>query len=63
MPDDVVLVGDAVAAEHVAAVAGDFEGLAARVALQQGNHLGIGFALVLEAPHVHAALQSERDFG
>ena len=37
--DDVVLVADAVAAEHVAALAGDVERFAARVALDERDHL------------------------
>eukprot|EP00520_Triparma_pacifica_P011568 CAMPEP_0118664592 /NCGR_PEP_ID=MMETSP0785-20121206/18105_1 /TAXON_ID=91992 /ORGANISM="Bolidomonas pacifica, Strain CCMP 1866" /LENGTH=64 /DNA_ID=CAMNT_0006558529 /DNA_START=86 /DNA_END=280 /DNA_ORIENTATION=+ len=40
VPYDVVLVGYSVAPEHVAALAGDGEGLAAGVALNQAYHLG-----------------------
>ena len=39
VPDDVVLVLDAVAAEHVAAGARNVQRFAARVALQQRDHL------------------------
>ena len=39
VPDDVVLVADAVSAQHVAALAGDLERLAARVALDERDHL------------------------
>ena len=37
--DDVVFVRDAVASEHVAALARNFQRFAARVALQQRDHL------------------------
>ena len=63
MPDDVVLVGDAVAAEHVPALPRDVERLAAVVALQQRNHLGRVVALVLEPTQLQARLQPERDLG
>src|SRR5688572_10582458 len=43
--DYVELVGDAVAAVHVAARTRDLERLAARIALQQGHHLGCGAPL------------------
>ena len=39
VPDDVVLVADAVAAEHVAALTGDVERLSARVPLDERDHL------------------------
>ena len=63
MPDDVVLVGDAVAAEHVPALPRDVERLAAVVALQQRNHLGRVVALVLEPTQLQARLKAERDLG
>ena len=63
MPDDVVLVGDAVAAEHVPALPRDVERLAAVVALQQRNHLGRVVALVLEPTQLQARLKAEGDLG
>ena len=42
VPDDVVLVGDSIAAQHVAARAGNVQRFAARVALQQRNHFRSG---------------------
>jgi len=63
VPDDVVLVADAVAAQHVAALAGDVQRLAARVALQQGDHLGRGFPLILEASDLQAAHEAQGDLG
>ena len=63
MPDDVVLVRDAVAAEHVPAVPRDVERLAAVVALQHRDHLRRVRALVLEPPELQARLQAQRDLG
>jgi hypothetical protein len=60
--DDVVLVGDAVAAVHVAGDARDVERLAAVVALDQRDHLG-ALALVDQAADAQRALQAERDLG
>ncbi len=61
MADDVVLVRDSIAAQHVAAVAGDGEGLGAVVALDEGNHLGRDQVLVLEAAHLQGGLQPQCD--
>ena len=52
--DDVVLVRDAVAAQHVAGVAGDVQRLAARVALDQRDHLRRGPAAHTGNLHAHA---------
>eukprot|EP00952_Eustigmatos_sp_NYUAD-ZCMA_P012189 49035-Eustigmatos_ZCMA.PRE.1 len=62
MPDDMVLIGDAVAAEHVARHASDVERLAARVALHDRGDLHGGGAFVLHAAQTQAALQAQRDF-
>src|SRR5256885_8802399 len=61
--DDAELVGDAVAAEHIAGDARNVERLAARVALHDRGDLDRGAALVLHAPEAQAALQAEGDLG
>ena len=61
--DDAELVGDAVAAEHVARHARHVERLAAGVALHDRGDLDRGGALVLHAAEAQAALQAERDLG
>jgi len=57
------LGGDAVAAVDVAGGAGDVEGLAAVVALHEGDEFGSGAAGVEEAAELERALQAEGDFG
>src|SRR5205823_2698849 len=61
--DDAELVGDAVAAQHVAREARDLQRLAARVALHDRGDLDRRAALVLHAPEAQAALQAEGDLG
>ena len=61
LPDDVVLVADPVAAEHVAALPRDGERLAAVVPLQDGDHLGDELALLLEAAQLQAGVQAQAD--
>src|SRR5579862_6410973 len=61
--DHAELVGDAVAAMHVAGDAGDIQCLAAIVALQQRDHLGRRLALVLEPAEAERRRQAERDLG
>src|SRR5207302_4007130 len=61
--DDAELVGDAVAAQHIAREARDLERLATRVALHDRGDLGRGAAFVLHAPEAQAALQAEGDLG
>ena len=61
VPDHVVLVADAVAAEHVPALPGDGEGLAAVVPLEEGDHLGDHLALLLEPAQLEARVQAEGD--
>ena len=61
--DDVVFFGDAVAAVHVSCHAGNVEGLAAVVALHQGDG-GSGDGAALEAPtQRQSAMQAQCDFG
>ena len=60
---DVELGGDAVAAVDVAGGAGDVEGLAAVVALEEGDELGGGAVVVEEAAEPEGALQAEGDLG
>lgn len=45
--DDVVLVADAVASEHVPGLPRNVQRLPARVALDERDHLGGGAALIL----------------
>mmetsp|Transcript_35208 Transcript_35208/g.76184 ORF Transcript_35208/g.76184 Transcript_35208/m.76184 type:complete len:241 (-) Transcript_35208:211-933(-) len=59
--DDVVLVGNAVATVHVTALPRDLQGLAAVVALDDGDHLRGGLALVLEAPDLKASMKTQSD--
>merc|ERR1711929_60384 len=61
MSDDVVLVRDAVSAQHVAAGAGNVEGLAAIVPLEDGDHLRDQLALVLQPAQVEARLEPKAD--
>src|SRR5438552_3475157 len=61
--DDAELVGDAIAAQHVAREARDLQRLAARVALHDRGDLDRRAALVLHAPEAQAALQAEGDLG
>src|SRR6266850_1237653 len=63
MADDAELVGDAVAAQHVAREARDLQRLAARIALHDRGDLDRRAALVLHAPEAQAALQAEGDLG
>lgn len=57
--DDVVLIADTVASEHVAGVAGNVQGLAARVALDQRDHLGGDLALILQAADLQTGLETQ----
>src|ERR1700730_4091767 len=61
--DHLVLVGDAVAAVHVAGGAGDVERLAAIVALQDRDHLGRVAPFVFEPSEAQASVQAESYFG
>src|SRR6266571_677770 len=61
--DDVELVGDAIAAMHVARDPRDVERLAAIVSLQERDHLGHGAPLVLETAEAQTGMQAERDLG
>ena len=63
MADHMILVGDAVAAMHVAGEAGDLQRLAAVVALHQGDDLRRRLAGVDQAPEPQRALQAQRDLG
>jgi len=57
----VVLVDDAVAAQHVARDASDVERLDARVALHERDHVGVHLAGVLEARNLQHGLLRQRD--
>ena len=59
----VELIRDAVAAEHVAALARDVEGLAARVALDERDHLGGELAAVLCAADGEGGVEPEGELG
>src|SRR6266702_403803 len=61
--DDVELVGDAVAAMHIARDPRDVERLAAIVALQERDHLGHGAPLVLETAEAQARMEAQGDLG
>ena len=56
LPDDVVLVAHPVASQHVAALAGDLQRLAAVVPLQQRDHLRHQPALLLEPAQLEETL-------
>ena len=58
-----VFVGDAVAAEHVAGIAGRGQGFFAGVALKQGDQWHCELALVFQAARLQTALQGERQLG
>ncbi len=58
-----VFVGDAVAAVHVARRAGDSEGFAAIIALDQGNHLRLGGVVVEHAAHAQGGVEAEGNLG
>ena len=59
----VVLILDAVAAEHVAARTRDLERLAARVALDERDHLGRKVVALLGAADGERGLEAEADLG
>jgi len=59
--DHMVFVGDAISAVHVAGDARDRQGLAAIVALEQGDGLGCQPSFVHQAPGTKTALQPQRD--
>src|SRR5258707_15702894 len=61
--DDAELVGDAVAAEHVARHARDVERLAAGISLHDRGDFHRSGAVVLHAAQAQAALQAEGDLG
>ena len=63
MADDVEFVGDAIAAVHVAGLAGDVQRLAAIIALDQGYGFDAERACVHEAACLQRGVQSQRDFG
>mmetsp|Transcript_55833 Transcript_55833/g.147605 ORF Transcript_55833/g.147605 Transcript_55833/m.147605 type:complete len:211 (+) Transcript_55833:209-841(+) len=56
VPHDVALVGHAVAAQHVAGLSRDVEGLAARVALHHGDELGGAPVLLHQPAHAEDGL-------
>src|SRR6516162_11774762 len=58
-----VLVRNAVTAVHVARGAGDFERLAAIVALEDRDHLWGVAARIFESPEPEAGVQPEGDLG
>ena len=60
--DDAKLVGDAVAAQHVAGVAGDLQRLAGAVAFHQRDQLRCAAAVVHHAAKAQRALDAEGDF-
>mmetsp|Transcript_7412 Transcript_7412/g.18835 ORF Transcript_7412/g.18835 Transcript_7412/m.18835 type:complete len:219 (+) Transcript_7412:212-868(+) len=61
--DNVVLVRNSVAAEHVARVAGDLQRLATRIALDHRDHLGSVLLLLHKRAHPVARLHAEGDLG
>ena len=61
MPDHVVFVRDPVPAEHVPALPGNVQGLAAVVPLQDGDHLRDHLSVVLESAQMQAGVQAKRD--
>src|SRR3546814_2778778 len=61
--DHVELVGDPVAAMHVAGLAGEVEGLAAGVALAERDRLGRRLAGVQQAAELQAGLQADGHLG
>ena len=63
MAGHAVLVGDAVAAHHVARHAGNVESFAAAVALHDAGDLDAGGAFVFHAAQAQAALQRQSDVG
>mmetsp|Transcript_42159 Transcript_42159/g.73303 ORF Transcript_42159/g.73303 Transcript_42159/m.73303 type:complete len:438 (+) Transcript_42159:41-1354(+) len=61
--DDVVLVRDTVATQHVSAGAGDVETLAAGIALHEGDHLRHVLLLLDELAHTQHGLVAQRKLG
>src|SRR5690606_27028297 len=62
MTDDMVFIRYAVAAVHVARHAGDVQGLAAGVALDQRDRLRGELALILQAPGLQASQEADGNF-
>ncbi len=58
--DHMVLIGDAVASEHVSGSARDLDGLCARVAFDHGDHLRRNFARVLQSAHLQTRLNMRK---
>ncbi len=52
MADHMILVADAIAPQHVPGDASSVQGLAARVSLDQRDHLGRSQTLVLETANL-----------
>ena len=63
MASDSILVAYAVATQHVARGPGDFQCLAAVVALEDARQFNCRASFVAHAPQPQAALQAERDLG
>ncbi len=63
VPNDLEFLGNPVAAVHVAGVAGDVEGLAAVVALNQRDHFRRRLRLVHQPANPQRRLQAQRDLG
>ena len=63
MAHDLEALADAVAAVHVASLAGDVQRLAAVVALDDADHLWRGLGLVHQASHLQRGLKPQRDLG
>ena len=60
--DNVILVDDTVATEHVSGISGNLQGLSAVVALDHGDHLGSETALlVLQARHSQYRVETQSD--
>ena len=63
VPSDSILVTDAVATQHVARIAGDFQSLTAVIALEDARHFNCRASFFAHAPQPQAALQSQGDLG
>mmetsp|Transcript_19535 Transcript_19535/g.28172 ORF Transcript_19535/g.28172 Transcript_19535/m.28172 type:complete len:354 (+) Transcript_19535:133-1194(+) len=63
VPDDVVLVRNAVPSQHVPGLPGHLQGLAAVVALDHADHLGHVLVGINQPPHPECSLQAEGDLG
>merc|ERR1719370_1453284 len=63
MPDHVVFVADAVASQHVPALACNGQSFSTVVPLQQGDHLGHHLALFLQATKLEARVKAKGNLG